>query len=166
MKYLYLVRHAKSSWDDLSLEDAKRPLSERGLRDAPRMARRLKEKDVTIDQMMSSHALRALATCQNFSDVLEYPEENIMIDRSLYHASEDGMLDVVHNLNDSVDTVMIFGHNPGLTDFVNSLTGERIANVPTSGVVACAFDVESWEDISWGSGKLLFFDYPKSRVRK
>lgn len=165
MKYLYLVRHAKSSWDDLSLEDAKRPLNERGMRDAPRMAKRLKEKEVVIDQMMSSHAVRALATCKNFSYVLKYPEENIMVRPSLYHASEDGMLQEVHQLNDTLDTVMIVGHNPGLTDFVNSLTGELITNVPTSGIVACAFDVDSWKDITWGAGKMLFFDYPKSKVR-
>lgn len=166
MKYLYLVRHAKSSWDDLSLEDAKRPLNDRGMRDAPRMAKRLKEKEVTIDQMLSSHAVRALATCRNFSNVLRYPEENIIIQPSLYHASEDGMLQVVHGLNDTLDTVMIVGHNPGLTDFANSLTGELIANVPTSGIVAIAFDVDSWKDITWGEGKLMFFDYPKSRVRE
>ena len=165
MKYLYLVRHAKSSWDDLSLQDAERPLSERGMRDAPRMAKRIKEQEVTIDQMMTSHAVRALATCRNFSDVLKYPKENIRINRSLYHASEDGMLEVVHDLDDTLDRVMVFAHNPGLTDFVNSLTGERITNVPTTGIVAVAFEVDSWKDITWGSGNMVFFDYPKSRVR-
>lgn len=165
MKYLYLVRHAKSSWDDLTIQDAERPLSERGMRDAPRMAKRIKEKEVTIDQMMTSHAVRALATCRNFSTVLKYPEENIRINRSLYHASEDGMLEVVHNFDDALDSVMVFAHNPGLTDFVNSLTNERITNVPTTGIVAIAFDVDSWKDITWGSGEMVFFDYPKSRVR-
>ena len=165
MKYLYIVRHAKSSWDDLSLGDAERPLSERGTRDAPRMAKRTKEKEVAIDRMISSPALRALSTCRIFSEVLKYPEENILIEKSLYHASEDGMLEVVHGLDDTLDTVMLFGHNPGLTDFVNSLTNEKIFNVPTSGVVACSFDVDSWKDIDWGSGKLMYFDYPKSKNR-
>lgn len=166
MKYLYLVRHAKSSWDDLSLQDAKRPLSERGMRDAPRMAKRFKEKGVTVDQMITSHAVRALATCRSFCDTLKYPHDHIRIEPSLYHASEDGMLQLVHDLKDTVDTVMIFGHNPGLTDFVNSLNGETISNVPTTGIVAFSFDVDSWKDISWGSGSMLFFDYPKSRVRE
>lgn len=166
MKYLYLVRHAKSSWDDLSIRDVKRPLNDRGKRDAPRMAKRLKEKEVAIDQMVTSHAVRALATCKSFCEILKYSQDHIRIEESLYHASEDGMLQIVHELKDSVDAVMIFAHNPGLTDFVNSLTGERIPNVPTTGIVACAFDVDSWKDITWGSGKMLFFDYPKSRVRE
>jgi phosphohistidine phosphatase len=74
-------------------------------------------------------------------------------------------LNIVQELKDNVDTAMIFSHNPGLTDFVNSLMdGELdIDNVPTCGVVAFKFDVESWSDVQWGTGKILFFDYPKSR---
>lgn len=163
MKNLYIMRHAKSSWDDPGLSDADRPLNDRGKRDAPRMARRLKEKEITIDLMLSSPAKRALSTCKKVSEVFDYPEENIKISKSLYHASEDGMLEVVQGLHENLDSVMIFGHNPGLTDFVNSLTKQVIPNVPTSGVAACTFNVDSWKDISWGTGELAFFDYPKSK---
>jgi phosphohistidine phosphatase len=163
MKTLYIVRHAKSSWDNASLGDADRPLNDRGKRDAPRMAKRLKERDVAIDLMLSSPARRAISTCKRMSGVLKYPEENIKISKSLYHSGDDGMLEVVQNLNDNIASVMIVGHNPGLTDFVNSLTNKTIANVPTCGIVACAFDVDSWKGISWGKGEMLFFDYPKSK---
>lgn len=166
MKHLYIVRHAKSSWDDLSLLDAQRPLSGRGLKDAPRMAKRFKEQEIAIGQMISSPAVRAMETCRIFADILKYPESGIRLERSLYHASEDGMLEVVHALSDALDTVMIFAHNPGLTDFVNSLAGETLTNVPTCGIAGLSFDVARWQDVTWGSGKLEFFDFPKSKETK
>ncbi len=162
MKTLFLVRHAKSSWDDPGLSDFERPLNERGKRDAPRMGKRLKEKEMVIDLILTSPAKRAMSTVKRMAEVLDYPKENIKVEEKLYHASEDKMLDIVHTLKDQNDTVMILGHNPGLTDFVNSLTKENILNVPTCGIVACNFSVDSWKDIDWGSGKMMFFDYPKS----
>jgi phosphohistidine phosphatase len=127
------------------------------------MARRLKEKDVNLDLMLTSPAKRALSTCKRIADVLSFPEEKIRVDEKLYHASEDKMLDIVHDLKDQHDKVMIFGHNPGLTDFVNSLTEEHIMNVPTCGVVAFNFPVGSWRDVTWDNGEIVFFDYPKSK---
>src|SRR5690606_41986036 len=84
MKHLYIVRHAKSSWDDLSLQDTHRPLSERGLRDAPRMAKRFKERDVPVGLMISSPAVRALETCRIFAEILGYPQKDIRVERSIY----------------------------------------------------------------------------------
>jgi len=164
LKTLFIVRHAKSSWDNPTLSDFERPLNERGKRDAPRMARRLKEKDITIDLMLSSPAKRAMSTCKRIAEVLMYPSEKIRLDDKLYHASEDKMLDIVHGLKDQHNNVMIFGHNPGLTDFVNSLVDGHIINIPTCGVVACNFTVSSWKDIDWGNGKMVFYDYPKSKA--
>ncbi|HEY8511707.1 MAG TPA: histidine phosphatase family protein [Cyclobacteriaceae bacterium] len=166
MKHLYIVRHAKSSWDDLSLQDAQRPLSERGRRDAPRMAKRFKEREVAVGQMISSPAVRAMETCKVFASILGYPEKDIRIERSLYHASEDGMLEVVRGLSDTLDNIMIFGHNPGLTDFVNSLTSQTITNVPTCGIAGLTFPVDRWQDVTWGMGTLEYYDYPKSKERK
>jgi phosphohistidine phosphatase len=127
------------------------------------MARRLKEKDVNLDLMLTSPAKRALSTCKRIADVLSFPKEKIRVDEKLYHASEDKMLDIVHDLKDQHDKVMIFGHNPGLTDFVNSLTEEHIMNVPTCGIVAFNFPVGSWRDVNWDNGEIVFFDYPKSK---
>lgn len=166
MKHLYIVRHAKSSWDDLSLQDVQRPLSNRGLKDAPRMAKRFKEREVAIGQMISSPAQRAMETCRIFADILGYPEKDIKVERALYHASEDGMLDVVHEISDTIDNVMIFGHNPGLTDFVNSLAAQLLTNVPTCGIAGITFPVDRWQDVTWGKGTLEYFDYPKSKERK
>jgi len=165
VKTLYVIRHAKSSWDSPFSDDHDRPLNDRGKRDAPRMGKRLKEKEIHPGIMVSSTAKRALSTAKRIAKVLGYPKDNIKTDRGLYHADEVTTLNIVQELKDNVDTAMIFSHNPGLTDFVNSLMdGELdIDNVPTCGVVAFKFDVESWSDVQWGTGKILFFDYPKSR---
>jgi phosphohistidine phosphatase len=161
MKTLIVVRHAKSSWDDPQLSDFNRPLNERGERDAPRMAKRLKEKELAVDAVVSSPAVRALTTCNVFMDVLGIPKDNVQSTKELYHAGDEIILNIVKGLNDNSKIVMLFGHNPGLTDFVNNLCEEDIDNVPTCGIVCCKIKIESWKDIRWSSGEVHFFDYPK-----
>lgn len=165
MKTLYIVRHAKSSWDDPDLSDFDRPLNNRGKKDAPHMGKRLKEKRVTADTMLSSPAERALTTCKEIANVLGFPQEKIRTDKRLYHASEDQILNVLRELKDSPkddeEVVMIFGHNPGLTEFTNALLDETIMNIPTSGVVHASLRIEHWKDIHFGCGKMLHFDFPK-----
>ncbi|MCE7863344.1 MAG: histidine phosphatase family protein [Bacteroidetes bacterium CHB5] len=167
MKKLYLIRHAKSSWDHPDLDDFDRPLNKRGLKDAPRMGKRLKEKRITPDVMLSSPAERALATCQAIATVLAFDNAKIKTDQKLYHASEDGILDVIRNLKDSPrdseEVVLLFGHNPGLTEFANVLLNQTINNIPTCGVVGAELPVERWQDVTFGCGKMLFFDFPKSK---
>ena len=165
VKTLFIIRHAKSSWDASNIDDFERPLNDRGKRDAPRMGKRLKEKDIQPTLLLSSPAKRALSTAKRIAKVLKYPKDDIKTDRRLYHADEETMLTIVRELKEKQDVVMIFSHNPGLTEFVNSLMdGELdIDNVPTCGVVAFQFNFDSWKDVDWGKGKLLFFDYPKSK---
>lgn len=161
MKKLYIVRHAKSSWKNPLIDDFDRDLNERGYRDAPRMAYRLKEKHLVPDLLLSSPAKRALLTCEKFAEVLNYPQEKIKTERKLYHASEDQILEVLKACNDKHNIVMYFGHNPGLTDFVNHFTGTFIDNVPTCGIVACSLTIHSWKDLKWDEAKIDFYDYPK-----
>lgn len=165
MKTLFIIRHAKSSWDASNIDDFERPLNDRGKHDAPRMGKRLKEKDIQPTLLLSSPAKRALSTAKRIAKVLKYPKDDIKTDRRLYHADEETMLTIVRELKEKQDVVMIFSHNPGLTEFVNSLMdGELdIDNVPTCGVVAFKLDLDTWKDVDWGKGKLLFFDYPKSK---
>lgn len=165
MKKLFIIRHAKSSWDDPELDDFDRPLNKRGKKDAPRMGKRLKERRVTPDLMLSSPAERALATCEAIATVLQFDQTKIKTDKRLYHAHEDQILDVIRNLKDSPrdneEVAVIFGHNPGLTEFANSLLNETIDNIPTCGIVAATLPVERWQDVTYGCGKMLFFDFPK-----
>ena len=164
MKTLYVVRHAKSSWDDLNSADFERRLNDRGKRDAPRMGKRLKEKGIHPDVMVSSPARRALSTAKRLAEILKYPQEKIKAESKLYHANDDSILSVVQNIKDKHDVVLLFGHNPGLTDFVNAIAEVEvnIDNVPTCGVVAFSLQVDSWKNVNWKSGKFLFFDYPKA----
>ena len=164
MKTLYVIRHAKSSWEDTSQADFDRGLNDRGKRDAPRMGKRLKEMEVSPDLLLSSPAKRAFSTAKRIAEVLSYPKKHIKTDHQLYHADEDRMLSVINAIADKHETVFLFGHNPGLTDFVNTIieTEVNIDNVPTCGIVAVKFRVDSWKDVSWATGKFLFFDYPKS----
>lgn len=165
MKKLFIIRHAKSSWDDPDQDDFDRPLNKRGLKDAPRMGKRLKEKRVTPDIMLSSPAERALATCQAIAYALRFDQSKIKTDKRLYHAHEDRILEVIRGLKDSPrdgeEVALIFGHNPGLTEFVNSLLNTTIENIPTCGIVAAELPVERWQDVTFGCGKMLFFDFPK-----
>jgi phosphohistidine phosphatase len=162
-KYLYLIRHAKSSWDDPSLDDFHRPLSSRGERDAPDMGNRLARRNVIPDLMLSSPATRALTTCQIIADKLDYPREAIEKDEDIYMGSSSDLLEVVHQIEDTWRTVLLFGHNPGFTDFANKLNGTSLDNIPTCGIVLCKFNVDRWEEIRYGSGKKVFFDFPKNK---
>ena len=161
MKTLYIIRHAKSSWDNPLLDDFERPLNKRGEGDAPRMGKRLKDKHVLPDLMLSSPATRALTTCQKIADVLGYSHEKIKTNDNLYHAEDEEILSIVKEIKDKYNVVLLFGHNPGLTEFVNRLANSFINNIPTCGIAACSLNIDSWKDADWKKASLEFFDYPK-----
>jgi len=167
MKTLYLIRHAKSSWDDLNQSDFERPLNKRGKKDAPRMAKRLKEKRVTPDFIITSPATRALDTCKEFAKILDYDKDKIETDQRLYHASEDQILAVISELKDrerdDEEVVLLFGHNPGLTEFANVLLNEYVDNIPTCGIIKARLKIDRWKDAAFGCGELEFFDFPKNK---
>lgn len=129
------------------------------------MGKRLKEKEVHPNLLLASPAKRALSTAKRIAKILKYNKENIQTDRSLYHADEESILSVVRKLNDKHSVVMLFGHNPGLTDFVNSFMSDEIDidNIPTCGIVAFTIPIENWKDAHWGKAKMMFFDFPKSK---
>lgn len=118
--------------------------------------------------MLTSPAERALATCKEFALVLGFPENKIKTDRRLYHANEDQILKVIQELKDlprdNEEVVILFGHNPGLTEFANSLLNEDLENIPTCGVVAATLDIMDWKDARFGCGEMEFFDSPKRSV--
>jgi phosphohistidine phosphatase len=146
------------------LDDFNRPLNERGEKDAPRMGKRLKEKEITVDLMISSPAKRALKTCKAIANILEYPKEKIKEDKRLYHASDAHILSVLREVKEPHDVVMIFGHNPGLTEFANILLNQAILNIPTAGVVAGKLNIDTWKALKPGCGEMMFFDFPKSKA--
>ena len=161
MKQLILVRHAKSSWKDSSIEDHDRPLNKRGEREAPYMAKVLSKRKITPDIIVSSTAERAWTTAREFAKKLDYKKKDIVREKELYMADVDDMLQYVKDINDKHSVVMLVGHNPGLTSFANLLSKDSIDNIPTCGVYALQFDIESWKDVGAEKGKVTFFEYPK-----
>lgn len=163
MKTLYVIRHAKSSWDDPSLADFDRPLNKRGKHDAPKMGKRLRHLEVVPDLLLSSPAERALTTCTIIAEQIGYPQSKIKTDRNLYHADDAQILSTVQALDNKHNVVWIFGHNPGLTDFVNLIANAGIDNIPTCGVVACSLNISSWDEVNAKKASVIFFDYPKKK---
>lgn len=161
MKNLLIIRHAKSSWDLLTQHDFDRPLNDRGKRDAPIMAKRLLKRDVKIDAFVSSPANRALTTATYFAEAYEKKLKHITQIEILYHAEVSVFYKVVEELDDDKKTVAIFSHNPGITEFVNTLTNTRIDNMPTCGIFAVKADIKTWKDFSSAEKEFWFFDYPK-----
>jgi phosphohistidine phosphatase len=163
MKRLTIVRHAKSDWSLPGQEDWDRPLNRRGQRDAPEMARRLRSRRLKPELMLSSPAVRALTTATVMARELKVPAAHVIQDERLYLASPVDLLTVIRERGGTAKHVMVFGHNPGLTEFANRLSaGDQIDNLPTCGVFTATFDLGAWSELDWGSGRDAEFDYPKN----
>jgi phosphohistidine phosphatase len=164
MKRLYLIRHAKSSWDDPALADIDRPLNKRGRRDAPFMGERLKRYGVMPDLIYASPAKRARTTARIIAECIGYPGERIEERKDIYTSDMNLLLRLVQGADNGVTSLFMVGHNDVLTDFAEYLTGEVLGNVPTCGIVGMEFRCASWQEVSGGCGEMLFFDYPKKLV--
>ncbi len=164
MKTLYLLRHAKSSWDDPKMRDFDRPLNETGLRDAPRMAARLgellREGNRELGIILCSPALRTRTTAEMFASLLNVPSERIQLEPQIYLASSGRLLQLVRRLDDSAATAMIVGHNPALTDFANDLGKAAIENIPACGLVALEIDAEQWSQTEFGNTRCASMEVP------
>lgn len=162
MKTLILVRHAKSSWKDAELADIERPLNERGLRDAPRMADVFMRQQLRPDLMASSTARRALETAEIFARRLGVEGQQILRVSELYLAEAEDLMDFVRGIDDAFSTVMLFGHNEGISHFANRLLPEEgLGSLPTCAVVAIDFSGDEWKKTAWHAGRLRFYFYPK-----
>ena len=161
MKTVFLVRHAKSCWDDPSLADFDRPLNARGKRDAPFMGNILRKRGVLPDLIVSSPAKRAKKTATKIAKVLGYPKKEIAFKKQVYDADEQDLLSIIQKTSTEYNSIMLFGHNPEFTWLANELAGTDIDNIPTAGVVCIDFEVDRWAEVTAKSGKLIFFDYPK-----
>jgi len=160
MKTLFLIRHAKSSWGDTALPDKDRPLNDRGRRDAPKIGERLAKRDVKPDLILSSPAMRALKTAEIIAKKLDYRRKDIVVDDRLYAVGADDLLDVIRKLGDKLERVMLFGHNPELTELAHRLSS-KITHMPTCAVAEFAFDAKSWSKIGKVKPAKAALDYPK-----
>lgn len=162
MKNLLLIRHGKSSWNSPTLSDHDRPLNDRGKHDAPRMGATLAQRGITPDVILSSTAVRAISTAKIVAAELGFSPDNIITDPDIYLASPGTLIRIAQQIDESTQTALIFGHNPGMHELAIELSGgEYIEHFPTLSVARLELNVEYWGEISPGSGLLLEHLFPK-----
>ncbi len=161
MKTILLVRHAKSSWENFSVTDEERPLNDRGKKNAPEMAKRLLKKNIAIDAFISSPAKRAKTTAEYFAEEYGVSKKKIILIPELYMAAAAAFINTIQNAPETAETIAIFSHNNGITDFANMLGEARIDNMPTCAVFAVKADIPDWRSFQPGNTTFYFFDYKK-----
>ena len=156
MKNLYLLRHAKSSWDDFALKDVDRPLSTRGIQDADLMGNFFKSKRRGLDLVVSSPSRRTKETLNHF---FNKTTQNIIFDETIYHSSEQNIYSVLKHIEEDIKSLMIVGHNPSMHEFSESFSGQFIEKFSTCGLASFEFDDE-WANVCEDSGTLIEFKIP------
>jgi phosphohistidine phosphatase len=162
-KKLFLVRHAKSDWSHQGLSDFERPLNERGLRNAPFMADQFAEAGHQLDFILTSPANRAITPAGYFKRRLGLTDKQWDTERKIYEADSTRLLSIVNGLEDSHNSAMIVGHNPGLSSLVQMLTGEWVV-MSTCSIAEIEIPFDSWSMVSEGTCNLISFDFPKRYV--
>jgi len=161
MKHLYLVRHAKSSWDHPGLDDFDRPLNKRGMRDALKMGEYLAEQRVLPQVIVYSPARRVHATAISLATVMQVPSSGLVEDDRIYAAAIATLIAAIKEWDDTWECVMMVGHNPGMADMAAVLTGAGVCHVPTCTVMGFSLDIASWGDVAPNCGIQQFKIVPK-----
>ncbi|HLT91631.1 MAG TPA: histidine phosphatase family protein [Woeseiaceae bacterium] len=161
MKTLTILRHGKSSWKQEGQPDFERPLSRRGEENAPLMAQRITEAGIRPSLIVSSPAVRAWSTAKLVARAIGYPLEFLHREDALYMAGLERLLDVIAAQDPGFNSIVVVGHNPGLTELANHLLPGVTDNLPTCGLVALAIDTDDWDLRTPKPVELLLHDYPK-----
>lgn len=156
MKRLILVRHGKSSWDH-DVQDAQRPLKKRAYKDAKKVIKAFKQFYREPAVLWTSYAERALESAKIFQEEFNIPEEDFLVKEELYTFDDRSLLRVINSCDDSIENLIVFGHNPAITEVVNSLGNEVFDNVPTTGLTVIEFEMESWRDLRKGNTIINLF---------
>ena len=163
MKTLYVVRHAKSSWNENNVIDYDRALNERGKCDVKMMAKRLKNRGVKVDKILASASKRTSATTFGLNKRLGLNSDQIEFRSDLYHSGVSVLLHQVCQTNDECDYLMVVAHNPGVSEFCDYLS-DVVFYFPTLAIVKITFEAESWKEISKGLGTVEWYDFPKNTL--
>ena len=161
MKTLVLLRHAHAGWERGGLPDIDRPLDDAGRREAPMIGERLAKRKLIPDQIICSPAERCLHTAKIIAPFLQLPASRIEVAEELYNADPEVLLSIAQLCDNNVSTLMLVGHNPGITQFANSLTDVPIENLPTCGAFIAKFDEKAWHQVEPHTGDYVAFEYPK-----
>ncbi|MGE3919675.1 MAG: histidine phosphatase family protein [Gammaproteobacteria bacterium] len=161
MKTICLIRHAKSSWQNHVEQDKDRPLDPRGVEDAIHLGAYLKEQTFQPDAIISSDATRALTTSQYIAQAMGLDDNKVVIESKIYEAGVEALLKVIQGLSNDFDSVILVGHNPGLSWLANYLADGHQVNLPTCGSYCITFETNNWADIMLVEGNVIFSDSPK-----
>jgi phosphohistidine phosphatase len=161
MKSICIIRHAKSSWDDTELPDVVRPLNPRGKKDARTMGQYLAKLHEKPDLIISSPATRAYHTAIAVAQVQGYRLKHIQIEPAIYYDGEQGVLNLLRNLDDKYESVFLFGHEPTCSDTIQTLTGAGDGKFATGSICKITMDVSQWKDIYDAKGKQVYLVSPK-----
>ena len=159
MKKIYVLRHAKSSWKDLTLGDFHRPLNSRGQTDGPMMSVYLSTRIDMIDFLHCSSSVRTYETSKYFIERIKFID--IQYDESLYHSSSSEIISNIKCYDEQYNSAMIIAHNPGLTNFINEIANVMLDNLPTTGLVEINFGCALWSDISLDNSTVVDIKFPK-----
>jgi len=163
MKTLYIVRHAKSSWNENNVTDYDRSLNERGRKDIKTMGERLSKRKVVVDKVLGSASKRTSATARGLNKFIGLDSDNIELHSELYHSGVSVMLHQVCRTNDKYNHLMLVSHNPGVSEFCNYLT-EVEFYFPTLAIAKVVFEADSWREISKSTGTVEWYDFPKNTL--
>ena len=170
MLTLLIMRHAKSGWDDPTLDDHERPLNRRGTRDAPRMAKYMASSDLVPDRVLCSDAVRTRATLALLLAEWKAPPPRISYEARLYLAEPPALMEAIHRLDREVQRCLVLAHNPGVHALTLGLCGggdrralaDAATRFPTSALAVIDLEIDAWTEIRPGSGRLRTFIYPKA----
>ena len=161
MKKLFLVRHAKSSWEEPGKADIDRQLTEQGHKKTEKVIQFLNKRKIRIDRMISSPAVRAYQTAVLIAKGIGYPVKKIQTDHKIYNGGYDRILDLVYSTPDEVESLMIFGHNPVITQLANLFLHPGIDDLPTTGMVSLKFNTDQWSSVPSAEPETDFIIFPK-----
>jgi len=159
VKILYLFRHAKSSWDEPLLSDFDRPLSKRGQKTAPQMGRIMRQRKVSPDLVICSPARRTKETAKLALEKARI-DADVVFTEGIYEASVRALLSVLSKQDGSVGSILMIGHNPGMSDLIETLTGQ-VEEFPTAALARLSLAINHWREIEAGCGKLDWLVRPK-----
>ena len=160
MKKLIIIRHCKSSWSDLTLNDFDRPLNNRGVQDGNLMSKELSKIIDNVDLLISSSSKRTRLTADFFIKLIKINKISFIDD--LYHSSSENIISKLKKISNTYESIMVIGHNPGLTDLVNKLTSINLYNLPTCGVAIVNLNIKNWDLINnFSKYDLEWMKFPK-----
>lgn len=159
-KQLFLVRHALAESQGAGIKDFDRELLTSGFSEASRIGKKLSDKGIVVDKVVSSNAKRATMTAELICSQINFPLSKVIFDQEIYEASVRSLLSLVNNTEEKVQSLMIVGHNPVMSYFSEYLVSEPIGALPTAGVVGIELQVNSWKEVTTSIGKIKFLEFP------